>query len=68
MTSLAFGLGTLPLALSGGAGSGSQNAIGIGIVGGVLSTTLLGIFFVPVFYVLIRQVFARRAKASRPAG
>ena len=63
MTSLAFGLGALPLALSGGAGSGSQNAIGIGIVGGMLSTTFLGIFFVPVFYVLIRQVF-RRGRAS----
>ena len=59
MTSLAFGLGTLPLALSGGAGSGSQNAIGLGIVGGMISTTLLGIFLVPVFYVLIRQKLGR---------
>ncbi len=62
MTSLAFGLGVLPLALSSGAGSGSQNAIGLGIVGGMLTTTLLGVFFVPVFYVLIRQVFARGKK------
>ena len=61
MTSLAFGLGVLPLALSSGAGSGSQNAIGTGIVGGMITTTLLGIFFVPVFYVLVRQR-ARRKK------
>ena len=65
MTSLAFGLGTLPLALSSGAGSGSQNAIGVGIVGGMISTTLLGIFFVPVFYVLIRQGLGR-GRSSPP--
>lgn len=64
MTSLAFGLGVLPLALSGGAGSGSQNAIGIGIVGGMITTTLLGVFFVPVFYVLIRQGLRRGRKSE----
>ncbi len=57
MTSIAFGLGVLPLAISSGAGSGSQNAIGIGVLGGMLSATFLGIFFVPVFFVLVRGFF-----------
>ncbi len=65
MTSVAFALGVLPLALSGGAGSGSQNAIGIGIVGGMLSTTFLGVFFVPVFYVLIREIFTGGKKGRK---
>lgn len=59
MTSLAFVLGVLPLALSNGAGSGSQNAIGIGVIGGMLSATVLGIFFVPLFFVLICKTFSR---------
>ncbi|HEX3481852.1 MAG TPA: efflux RND transporter permease subunit, partial [Kofleriaceae bacterium] len=53
MTSLAFVLGVLPLAISGGAGSGAQNAIGIAIVGGVVTATLLAVLLVPVFFVLI---------------
>jgi multidrug efflux pump subunit AcrB len=53
MTSLAFVLGVLPLAISSGAGSGAQNAIGIAIVGGVLTATLLAVLLVPVFFVLI---------------
>jgi len=57
MTSLAFGLGVLPLALSTGAGSGSQNAIGTGVVGGTISATLLGIFLVPVFFVSVLSLF-----------
>ncbi|RYD38070.1 MAG: efflux RND transporter permease subunit [Verrucomicrobiaceae bacterium] len=57
MTSLAFGLGVLPLALSSGAGSGSQNAIGTGIVGGALTTTILGLFFIPLYFVVVLQVF-----------
>ncbi|MGV7209292.1 efflux RND transporter permease subunit [Oxalobacteraceae bacterium A2-2] len=57
MTSIAFGLGVLPLAISSGAGSGSQNAIGVGVLGGMLSATFLGIFFVPVFFVLVRGFF-----------
>ncbi len=56
MTSLAFMLGVLPLAIAGGAGSGSQNAIGTGVLGGMLSATVLGIFFIPVFFVLVRSV------------
>jgi len=62
MTSLAFGLGVLPLAISTGAGSGSQNAIGTGVLGGMISATVLGIFFVPVFFVVIRLIF----KGKRP--
>ncbi len=57
MTSIAFGLGVLPLALNTGAGSGSQNAIGTGIVGGALTTTLLGLFFVPLYFVVILRLF-----------
>jgi multidrug efflux pump len=53
MTSLAFGLGVLPLAISRGAGSGAQNAIGLAIVGGVVSATVLAVLLVPVFFVLI---------------
>jgi hydrophobe/amphiphile efflux-1 (HAE1) family protein len=53
MTSLAFVLGVLPLAISTGAGSGAQNAIGIAIVGGVLSATVLAVLLVPVFFVVI---------------
>ncbi len=68
MTSLAFALGVLPLALAGGAGSGSQNAIGIGILGGMLSTTFLGIFFVPVFYALIRRYMPGGAQADASGG
>ncbi len=57
MTSLAFGLGVMPLALSTGAGSGSQNAIGTGVLGGMLGATILGIFFIPLFYFWVRNVF-----------
>jgi len=63
MTSIAFGLGVLPLAISSGAGSGSQNAIGVGVLGGMLSATFLGIFFVPVFFVLVRGFFSKKAAA-----
>ena len=55
MTSLAFILGVLPLALATGAGSGAQNAIGFGVLGGMLASTLVGVFFVPVFFVLVRR-------------
>jgi multidrug efflux pump len=57
MTSLAFILGVLPLAISRGAGSGGQNAIGTGVIGGMLSATVLAIFFVPVFFVATRKLF-----------
>jgi multidrug efflux pump len=64
MTSIAFGLGVLPLAISHGAGSGSQNAIGIGVLGGMLAATLLGIFFVPLFFVLVRRLFKEKPVAA----
>ncbi len=64
MTSIAFGLGVLPLALNTGAGSGSQNAIGTGIVGGAITTTLLGLFFVPLYFVVILRIF--RVKPRKP--
>lgn len=57
MTSLAFILGVMPLVLSTGAGSGAQNAVGTGVMGGMVSATLLAIFFVPVFFVVIRRRF-----------
>jgi multidrug efflux pump subunit AcrB len=56
MTSLAFMFGVLPLAISSGAGSGAQNAVGTGVVGGTLSATALGIFFVPVFFVVVSSL------------
>ncbi|ROL69837.1 multidrug efflux RND transporter permease [Pseudomonas chlororaphis] len=59
MTSLAFMFGVLPLALSSGAGSAGRQAIGTGVLGGMFSATLLGIFFVPLFFVLIRRRFSR---------
>jgi hydrophobe/amphiphile efflux-1 (HAE1) family protein len=64
MTSIAFGLGVLPLAISTGAGSGGQNAIGTGIVGGAVTTTLLGLFFVPLYFVTILQLFKVRPVAA----
>ena len=68
MTSLAFMLGVLPLAISTGAGSGSQHSIGTGVIGGMVTATFLAVFFVPMFYVLIIQLFTRkRAKATRSA-
>ncbi len=57
MTSLAFILGVLPLAVANGAGSGSQNSIGIGVMGGMISATVLGIFFIPLLFVSVRRVF-----------
>ncbi len=62
MTSLAFILGVVPLAIATGAGSAAQNAIGIGVLGGMLAATMLGIFFVPSFFVVIRRIFATRQK------
>ncbi len=59
MTSLAFILGVVPLAIASGAGSAAQNAIGIGVLGGMLSATLLGIFFIPSFFVMIRSLSKR---------
>ncbi|MTJ83609.1 MAG: efflux RND transporter permease subunit [Telmatospirillum sp.] len=62
MTSLAFVLGVLPLAIANGAGSGAQNAIGVGVMGGMISATVLAIFFVPVFFVQVMRWTGRTPK------
>ena len=62
MTSFAFILGVLPLAISHGAGSGSQNAIGTGVIGGMLTATFLAIFLVPVFFVVVMRLFHVKVK------
>ncbi|WP_186118465.1 efflux RND transporter permease subunit [Burkholderia gladioli] len=62
MTSFAFILGVLPLALARGAGSGAQNAIGVGVLGGMIAATVLGIFFVPLLFVSVRRVFGGQAR------
>ncbi|MGX1322513.1 multidrug efflux pump [Bradyrhizobium sp. USDA 377] len=69
MTSLAFILGVLPLAVATGAGSASQNAVGIGVAGGMIAATVLGIFFVPALFVLVRRIFPgkRTDAAANPA-
>ncbi|MHB8530877.1 MAG: efflux RND transporter permease subunit, partial [Caulobacteraceae bacterium] len=65
MTSLAFLAGVFPLAISNGAGAASQNDIGTGVVGGMISATLLAIFFVPLFFVGVRRAFSAKARARR---
>jgi multidrug efflux pump len=71
MTSLAFGGGVTPLALASGAGSGAQNAIGTGVLGGMIVGAFLGLFFIPLFFVVVQKIFRRkepaRAGASRPS-
>lgn len=62
MTSLAFVFGVLPMATSTGAGSSSQHAVGTGVMGGMISATVLAIFFVPLFFVLVRRRFPLKAK------
>lgn len=63
MTSFAFVFGVLPLAITTGAGAGGQNAIGRSVVGGMLSATVLAIFFVPMFFVLVLRLFGHRDDA-----
>lgn len=62
MTSFAFMLGVLPLVVSTGAGSGGRHSLGTGVFGGTLVSTILGIFFVPLFYVIVRSLFPGRAR------
>ncbi|MFJ4064406.1 efflux RND transporter permease subunit [Pseudomonas sp. NPDC089996] len=64
MTSLAFVLGVLPLAISSGPGSGSQHSIGTGVVGGMLTATFLAVFFVPLFFLVITRLFSRKAQQA----
>ncbi len=62
MTSLAFVFGVLPMATSSGAGSGSQHAVGTGVIGGMIAATVLAIVFVPIFFVLVRRRFPLRER------
>ncbi len=62
MTSLAFGFGVLPLALTTGAGAGAQNAIGTSVLGGMITATILVLIFAPLFFVLIEKTFGRRQR------
>ncbi|TXH32614.1 MAG: efflux RND transporter permease subunit [Burkholderiaceae bacterium] len=62
MTSLAFGLGVVPLFIASGAGSASQRAIGTGVIGGMITGTALAVFFVPVFFVVVRSLFKGSAR------
>jgi len=62
MTSLAFGFGILPLVVTTGAGAGAQNAIGTGVLGGMVTATILVVVFSPLFYVLIERVFGRKGR------
>jgi HAE1 family hydrophobic/amphiphilic exporter-1/multidrug efflux pump len=64
MTSMAFSLGVLPLVISTGAGAGGRNAIGAGVFGGTVSATILGVLFVPLFFVVVTRLFRRRSGAE----
>ena len=78
MTSLAFMLGVLPLALANGASSASQRAIGTAVIGGMVTGTVLAVFFVPIFFVVVRgffkgsarqrQIYAEHARAAGVGG
>ncbi|GAB3395240.1 efflux RND transporter permease subunit [Azotobacter armeniacus] len=68
MTSIAFALGVLPLAVATGPGSGSQHSIGTGVLGGTLAATFLAIFFVPLFYVMVVRVFERKERTAETEG
>jgi multidrug efflux pump len=67
MTSLAFILGVMPMALSTGAGAASRHDMGTGVIGGMISATVLAIFFVPIFYVVVRRIF-KKGKTAPPPG
>jgi HAE1 family hydrophobic/amphiphilic exporter-1 len=69
MTSMAFGFGVLPLAIAKGAGAGAQQAIGTSVLGGMITATFLAIFFIPLFFVMVVQLFDRkkRSGAESPA-
>ncbi|MGY6253532.1 efflux RND transporter permease subunit [Paraburkholderia caledonica] len=68
MTSLAFVFGVLPLVISTGAGSASRHAIGTGVMGGMIAATVLAIFFVPVFFVVVRRLFGEHGDAQQQEG
>jgi len=62
MTSMAFILGVLPLAIASGAGAGSQNAVGVGVTGGMITATVLAVLFVPIFFVVVLRTFGRNPR------
>jgi multidrug efflux pump len=64
MTSIAFVLGVLPLAISTGAGANGRRAIGTGVMGGMIAATVLAVFFVPVFYVVVRRIFPGKTRKT----
>jgi len=66
MTSMAFMLGVAPLAIAHGAGSAARIAIGTGVLGGMLSATFIAIFFIPMFYVVVRRLFGRGRRRKLP--
>ena len=66
MTSLAFFFGVLPLAIATGAGAGAQNAIWTAVVGGMLSATFIDLIFIPLFFVLVSQIFKRKRLHQTP--
>jgi multidrug efflux pump len=68
MTSLAFVFGVLPLVISTGAGSASRHAIGTGVMGGMIAATVLAIFFVPVFFVVVRRLFGEHGHTTQNEG
>ncbi|HEY3271510.1 MAG TPA: efflux RND transporter permease subunit [Geothrix sp.] len=68
MTSLAFTFGVLPMALTRGAGAAAQNAIGTGVVGGMLTATFIAIFYIPLSFVLVSQMFKKKRQEHAPAG
>jgi HAE1 family hydrophobic/amphiphilic exporter-1 len=69
MTSLAFGFGVLPLAIATGAGAGAERAIGTSVLGGMITATFLAVFFIPLFFVMIVQLFEmRRSKGAQEFG
>jgi multidrug efflux pump len=68
MTSIAFIFGVLPLAISTGAGANSRHAIGTGVMGGMIAATLLAVFLVPVFFVVVRRIFPGHVRHHRSQG
>ncbi|RAZ89045.1 hydrophobe/amphiphile efflux-1 family RND transporter [Mesorhizobium hawassense] len=68
MTSLAFILGVTPLAIASGAGSGAQNSVGIGVMGGMIAATAIGVFLVPLLFVTVRRIFKGKAANENSGG
>ncbi|ENQ7795643.1 efflux RND transporter permease subunit, partial [Pseudomonas aeruginosa] len=65
---LAFTFGVLPMALNTGAGAGSQHSIATGVVGGMITATVLAVFFVPLFYVVVVKLFERKQRVAAAQG